>query len=245
MQENNPTGYCDSWRMGASIVENLAEMSDPIIGVTAVAKIGNLYLNDMMDGKISSACKVAKAKMESDIDGALFTAGSIGGLACAIAEPCGVGAMIVSFIVGYGADTVIQTEFADGFQKVADKFYEAHPVVDPKPTVTPRQNGPARESGPGINTITIKAQSMIAQRGNPGSFTMASVKKTSSLRTYTHTSTHSQSSWKQTYSGYNSYTQSNYSYTSSVYHYTGGNSIYTFSASNGYYQKNIGGIRMS
>ncbi len=81
----------------------------------------------------------------------------------------------------------------------------------------------------------------------------AAVRKTSVVkktvaprRTYTHTSTRSYSSWTQTSSGYNSYTQSNYSYSSTVYHYANPSYNYSvFSSSNGYYQKSIGGIRMS
>jgi RHS repeat-associated protein len=242
---NDPTGHCDSWCMGASIVETLAETSDPIIGITAAAKVGGLYLNGLMDGQMPSADDVAKARMEGDIDGALFTIGSVGALACAVAEPCGVGAQVGWFGVGYGADTIIQTEFSDTFQKAADKFYQAHPVVDPKqdgPAITPRQDGPAVHPI-SINTIVIKAQSMIQQRGNTGSLTRAGVKKASSSvsrRTYTHTSTRSSSTWTQ------KATSASYSYTSTVYHYANPSYDYsTFSASNGYYQRNSGGMRMS
>jgi hypothetical protein len=65
-------------------------------------------------------------------------------------------------------------------------------------------------------------------------------------RTYTHEVTRSYSSWMQTFSGYNSYTQSNYSYSDTVYHYT--NPIYNysvFSSSNGDYERSNGRTRMS
>ncbi len=125
-------------------------------------------------------------------------------------------------------------------QTEQDHFHYSDTPPHQKSSAPPQQNHRGSSSASKAHS---NPKIVLGPRAKPISKTILASK-----RTYAHTSTRTSSSWTQTYSGYNSYTQSNYSYTSSVYHYTGANSIYdysTFSASNGYYQRNSGGIRMS
>ncbi len=236
---NDPTGQ---WMQFAVAIGSIAGL---LVGACITGPVGVIFLAIALVGAVKgldNAVQQARDNRNISLEQGLDEYGKAvlqGEYEGAIDKIPGI-----SSIVNYGCDIVTG--------KTPDEWINNWQINDPNPSqdkptvhpVTPRQDGPVVHPKD-INTITIKAQSMIQPRGNAGGLTRAGVKKASSSvskKTYTYTSTRSSSSWKQTSA------QGNYSYTSSVYHYTGANSIYdysTFSASNGYYQKNIGGIRMS
>jgi hypothetical protein len=193
---------------------NLAEGIMPVTGLTSMVYMANAYVSAWLDNKTPTPDDLAKARMEGAINGGLFNLGMI-----AIVFTGPENAMTIAGLSGYFSDTVVQSAFGDTIHKAVNKFYDQHPVIEPKKDAMYKMDGPVVRRPTVVNVPPHNVSNRSIQPPTTSRLSYSNFVRASSA----------------TFSAYSySYNVYSYSITSQIYHTS------VFSATNGYYEMSNG-----